>query len=80
MLTCPAAIGPYSQAIRANGFIFLSGQIPATPDGQLIEGTVADKTHRMCQNAKAVLGAAGSGLEKVVKVHVCRHYPSRSPD
>ncbi|WAO91641.1 Hypothetical protein NCS54_00912100 [Fusarium falciforme] len=59
------AIGPYSQAIRANGFIFLSGQIPATPDGQLIEGTVADKTHRMCQNAKAVLGAASSGLEKV---------------
>ncbi|RSL89386.1 hypothetical protein CEP52_014925 [Fusarium oligoseptatum] len=63
-------IGPYSQAIKANGFIFLSGQIPATPEGQLIQGTVAEKAHQMCQNAEAVLGAAGSGFEKVVKVHV----------
>ncbi|KAJ3549059.1 hypothetical protein NM208_g693 [Fusarium decemcellulare] len=63
-------IGPYSQAIKANGFVFVSGQIPATPQGTLIEGTVAEKTHKMCQNAKAVLEAARSGLEKVVKVHV----------
>lgn len=77
MLTRPTAIGPYSQAIKANGFIFLSGQIPATPEGQLVEGTVAEKTHRMCQNAKAILGAAGASLDKVVKVHVCLLGPSR---
>ncbi|EEU35107.1 uncharacterized protein NECHADRAFT_44811, partial [Fusarium vanettenii 77-13-4] len=60
-------------AIKVNGFIFLSGQIPATPEGQLVEGTIAEKTHRMCQNAKAVLRAAGSSLDKVVKVHVYFH-------
>ncbi|OAQ69385.1 endoribonuclease l-PSP domain-containing protein [Purpureocillium lilacinum] len=63
-------IGPYSQAIKANGLVFVSGQIPAETDGKLIEGTTAMKTHKMCQNAKAVLEAAGSGLDKVVKVTV----------
>ncbi|KAF4468151.1 endoribonuclease l-PSP domain-containing [Fusarium albosuccineum] len=63
-------IGPYSQAIKANGFVFVSGQIPAEPTGKLIEGTVAEKTHKMCQNAKAVLEAAGSGLDQVVKITV----------
>lgn len=64
------AIGPYSQAIKANGFVFVSGQIPAETTGTLIEGSVAEKTHRMCQNARVVLEAAGSGLDKVVKITV----------
>ncbi|KAK1521279.1 TdcF protein [Colletotrichum paranaense] len=62
------AIGPYHQAIKANGLVFLSGQIPADPNGKLIEGTATEKAHVMCRNARAVLGAAGSGLDKVVKV------------
>lgn len=64
MLSLPTAIGPYSQAVKANGFISVSGQIPATPQGNLVEGTVVDKTRKMCQNAEAVLGAAGSSLAK----------------
>ncbi|KAJ6445330.1 proline dehydrogenase [Purpureocillium lavendulum] len=63
-------IGPYSQAVKANGFVFVSGQIPAETDGKLIGGTTAQKTHKMCQNARAVLEAAGSSLAKVVKVTV----------
>ncbi|KIW44904.1 uncharacterized protein PV06_03341 [Exophiala oligosperma] len=66
-------IGPYSQAIKANGFVFVSGQMPATfEDGKirLTEGTVADKTHALCRNAGIVLEAAGSSLDKVVKVTV----------
>ncbi|KAI1610257.1 L-PSP endoribonuclease [Exophiala viscosa] len=66
-------IGPYSQAIKANGFIFVSGQMPATFENgkiKLTEGTVTDKTHSLCRNAAIVLEAAGSSLEKVVKVTV----------
>lgn len=65
------AIGPYSQAIKANGMVYVSGQIPAETTGKLIEGTVAEKTHKMCQNARAVLEAAGSSLDKSVKITVC---------
>lgn len=50
--------------------VFVSGQIPAEVTGKLIEGTIAEKTHKMCQNARAVLEAAGSSLEKVVKITV----------
>lgn len=67
-----AAIGPYSQAIKANGMVFLSGQVPTNCSGELVQGTVAEKTHKMCQNARAVLEAAGSSLDKVVKVVVRR--------
>ncbi|KAJ4177119.1 hypothetical protein NW767_015228 [Fusarium falciforme] len=63
-------IGPYSQAIKANGLVFVSGQIPAETTGKLIEGTITEKTHKMCQNARAVLEAGGSSLDKVVKVTV----------
>jgi 2-iminobutanoate/2-iminopropanoate deaminase len=67
----PKAIGPYSQAVRANGFIFLSGQIPLDPaTGQLIEGDVVAQTERVFENIGAVLKAAGSGLEHVVKTTV----------
>lgn len=65
-----SAIGPYTQAIKANGMVFLSGQIPANSQARLIEGTIAEKTHKMCQNAKAVLEAAGSSLDKAVRVTV----------
>ncbi len=64
----PKAIGPYSQAVRANGLIFLSGQIPLDPvSGQLVEGDVVPQTERIFQNIDAVHKAAGSGLEHVVK-------------
>ena len=64
----PQAIGPYSQAIRANGFVFVSGQVgfdPATQ--QVVEGDVAVQTERVMKNLSGILKAAGSGLEKVVK-------------
>ena len=67
----PAAIGPYSQAIRANGFVFTSGQIALDPaTGAVAEGGIAGQTKRICENLKAVLEAAGSSLDKVVKT-VC---------
>ncbi|KAF9630939.1 YjgF-like protein [Lasiodiplodia theobromae] len=65
-----APIGPYSQAVKANGLVFVSGMMPATKDGKQVEGSVAEKTHQMCRNARAVLEAAGSGLGKAVKVTV----------
>ena len=67
----PRAIGPYSQAVLANGFLFLSGQIPLDPaTNQLVEGDVAVQTARVLENLKAVLEAGGSSLEKVVKTTV----------
>jgi 2-iminobutanoate/2-iminopropanoate deaminase len=64
----PQAIGPYSQAIRANGFVFVSGQIPTDPaTQQIIVGDVAAQTERVLKNLGAILKAAGSGLEKIVR-------------
>jgi 2-iminobutanoate/2-iminopropanoate deaminase len=64
----PKAIGPYSQAIKANGFIFAAGQIALDPtNGQLIEGDVARQTTRVLENLKAILEAAGSSLDRAVK-------------
>ncbi len=64
----PAAIGPYSQAVRIGNLIFTSGQIPLDPvSGKLVEGTVEEQTRQVLENVKAVLEAAGSGLERVVK-------------
>jgi len=64
----PQAIGPYSQAIRANGFVFVSGQVAIDPaTQQVVSGDVAAQTHRVLQNLSAILRAAGSGLEKVVR-------------
>jgi 2-iminobutanoate/2-iminopropanoate deaminase len=66
--TAPQAIGPYSQAIRVNGFIFTSGQIPIDPSTQqLISGDVAAQTEQVLKNVSAILTAAGSSLEKVVR-------------
>ena len=67
----PKAIGPYSQAIKANGFVFVSGQIPLDPaTQQLVEGNVAVQTERVLQNLSGILKAAGSSLEQVVKCGV----------
>jgi len=67
----PTPIGPYSQAIRAGGFVFLAGQIPLDPaTGSVVEGDVAAQTRRVLQNIAAVLVAAGSGLSKVVKTSI----------
>jgi len=67
----PQAIGPYSQAIRANGFIFVSGQIAIDPQTQkIVEGGVAEQTARVIANLEAILKAAGSGLDKVVRTGV----------
>ena len=64
----PSAIGPYSQAIKAANFLFTSGQIPIDPaTGEVVEGGIGAQTERVCKNLKAVLEAAGTSLEKVVK-------------
>ena len=67
----PKAIGPYSQAIKANGLVFLSGQICLDPQTQqLINGDVSAQTERVLQNIAAILTAAGSSLSQVVKTTV----------
>ncbi len=64
----PAAIGPYSQAIKTNGFVFTSGQIALDPaTGEVVAGGISEQTVRICENLKAVLAEAGSSLDKVVK-------------
>jgi 2-iminobutanoate/2-iminopropanoate deaminase len=67
----PKAIGPYSQAIRANGFLFVSGQIPLDPGTQqLVPGDIQAQTERVLENLKGILEAAGSSLDRVVRVTV----------
>jgi 2-iminobutanoate/2-iminopropanoate deaminase len=67
----PQAIGPYSQAIKANGFIFVSGQVAIDPaTQQVVTGDVAAQTDRVLKNLAGILTAAGSGLEKVVRCTV----------
>ncbi|HEX8242791.1 MAG TPA: RidA family protein [Longimicrobium sp.] len=67
----PAAIGPYSQAMIANGLVFTAGQIPLDPASmQLVEGDIAEQTERVMRNVAAVLQAAGADLSTVVKTTV----------
>jgi 2-iminobutanoate/2-iminopropanoate deaminase len=67
----PAAIGPYSQAIRSGNLIFVSGQIPLDPaTGQLVEGDAAVQTERVLRNLAAILEAAGASLAQVLKTTV----------
>ncbi len=67
----PKAIGPYSQAVRANGFVFLSGQIPIDPKTQqIVDGDAAAQTERVLENLKAVVEAAGSSIQRVVKTTI----------
>ena len=91
----PAAIGPYSQAIRANGFVFVSGQIALDPvTNTLVTGDVAFQTDRVLKNLAGILSAAGTGLDKVVRTTVFlknmgdfaamnevygRHFPTAPP-
>lgn len=67
----PNAIGPYSQAVRAGGFIFCSGQIPFDPEtGEFVHGGIQQQTEQVLRNLMAVLEAAGSSLDRVVKTTV----------
>jgi 2-iminobutanoate/2-iminopropanoate deaminase len=69
--SAPPAIGPYSQAISAGGFLFVSGQIPMDPaSGQLVGGDIAAQTHRVFQNLGAILEAAGTSFDRVVRTTV----------
>ena len=71
----PQAIGPYSQAIKANGLVFASGQIPIDPQtGQFVPGGIEEQTEQVLKNLAAVLEAAGSGLNRVVKTTVFLAY------
>lgn len=67
----PGAIGPYSQAVKANGMLFCSGQIPIDPaTGEFVEGGVVEQTEQVFKNLIAVLEAGGGGLDSVVKTTV----------
>jgi len=67
----PGAVGPYSQAVKAGNFVFASGQIPLDPStGELVSGDVKKATERSLENVKAILEAAGTSLDKVVKTTV----------
>ena len=67
----PAAIGPYSQGIRAGSFIFVSGQIPIDPkSGELVCGHIKEQTRQVLENLKNILEAGGSSLDKVVKTTI----------
>lgn len=67
----PQAIGPFSQAIEANGFVFASGQIAMDPgNGKILDGSIEEQTRQVLANLKAVIEAAGSSFDKVVKCTV----------
>jgi len=67
----PQAIGPYSQAVEANGFVFVSGQIPLDPKtGYLIPGGIREQVKQVMENGKAILAAAGCGMDRVVKTTI----------
>lgn len=77
----PAAIGPYSQAVIANGFLFAAGQIALDPaTGQMVEGDITRQTERVMQNLQAVLDAAGLAWKDVVRttvyLHDITHFPA----
>jgi 2-iminobutanoate/2-iminopropanoate deaminase len=65
--SAPAAIGPYSQGIIVNNLFYSSGQIPLTASGEMVTGDIAEQTHQVFKNLKAVLNEAGASLESVVK-------------
>lgn len=66
----PAAIGPYSQAMIANGMVFTSGQIALTPEGEMVDGDVSAQCTQVISNLKAVLEAAGSSFDQVIKTTI----------
>lgn len=69
-LEAPAAIGPYSQAIKANGFLFISGQIPLTPNGELVGDDIKTQTKQVLKNLKAILKEADLSLKDTVKTTI----------
>lgn len=67
----PKAIGPYSQAIKANGFVYVSGQIPINPKtGELVGGSIVDATRQVMQNLTTIIETAGTSLDNVVKTTI----------
>ena len=66
----PQAIGPYSQAVKANGMVYTSGQIALTPEGEMLENDVVVQTKQVLKNLTAVLEEAGSSLDKVIKTTI----------
>lgn len=66
----PQAIGPYSQAVVSDGFIFVSGQIHLTPSGEIVEGTIEEQTNQVMKNLKAILESAKVSFKNVVKVTI----------
>jgi 2-iminobutanoate/2-iminopropanoate deaminase len=66
----PAAIGPYSQAIRAGDMLFMSGQIPLKPDGTLVKGSIKEQTEQAIENMKAVLASQGLTMDNIVKTNI----------
>jgi len=69
--SAPKALGPYSQAIRAGQFLFVSGQVPIDPGtGELVGGTIADQTRRAFENIRAILQAGGASFQQVVRTTV----------
>ncbi len=69
--SAPAAIGPYSQAVRAGSLVFLSGQIPLVPETmEMVAGDVVDQAHQVFRNLRAVATASGGSLDDLVKVNV----------
>ncbi|MCR8684124.1 RidA family protein [Campylobacter ureolyticus] len=69
-LEAPAAIGPYSQAIKANGFLFVSGQIPLTPNGELAGDDIKTQTKQVLKNLKSILKEAHLSLKDTVKTTI----------
>ena len=67
----PQAIGPYSQAVKAGGLMFISGQIPLNPEtGDLVTGSIEDEANQVLQNIKSICEAAGHGMEDIVKITI----------
>ena len=66
----PMAIGPYSQVIMSDNFVFTSGQIHSMPDGKLLDGTIEEQTHQVMRNLKVILEAAGVSFADVVKTNM----------
>jgi 2-iminobutanoate/2-iminopropanoate deaminase len=63
----PQAIGPYSQAVQVGNFLFASGQIPLTPEGDLVTGSIQEQTHQVLKNITALLAEVDAKLENIVK-------------
>ncbi len=67
----PQAIGPYSQAVKAGGLMFISGQIPLNPEtGDLVSGSIEDEANQVLQNIKSICEAAGHGMEDIIKITI----------